>query len=93
MSDYLDKLTGNRMSDLFRDWFPMHVSFLALYADFFSFFMVLVVSILLAIGVKESSILNKIFTTINLATVILIIGSGAMKCKQFEFSFLFHQIL
>lgn len=81
LSVYLDALIDNRMSKLFHDFLPMNIDFLAPYPDFFSFIVVLLLAILLSIGVKESSILNNIFTTINLATVILVIGSGAMKCK------------
>lgn len=79
LSVYLDALVENRMSKFFRDLIPMNVDFLAPYPDLFSFFVVLLLAILLSIGVKESSILNNIFTTINLATVILVIGTGALK--------------
>lgn len=57
----------------------MHVDFLAPYPDFFSFLVVLLLAVLLSVGVKESSIMNNIFTTINLATVILVIGTGVFK--------------
>lgn len=86
LSVYLDALIDNRMSKLFHDLFPMSVDFLASYPDFFSFIVVIMLSLLLSVGVKESSILNNIFTTINVATVILVIGSGAMKCKSNIFS-------
>lgn len=60
----------------------MNISFLAPYPDFFSFGVVLLLSALLAVGVKESSILNNVFTVINLFTIITIIISGAIKCKN-----------
>lgn len=82
LSVYLDELLGNRMSHFFRDLLPMHVDFLAPYPDFFSFSVVLLLSVLLSAGVRESSILNNIFTTINLATVILVIGTGIIKGMQ-----------
>lgn len=81
LSVYLDALINKRMSDFFLHLMPMHVSFLAKYPDFFSFIVVILVSILLSAGVKESSILNNIFTTINLMTVTLVICSGIFKCE------------
>lgn len=92
LSVYLDALVENRMSKFFRDLIPMNVDFLAPYPDLFSFFVVLLLAILLSIGVKESSILNNIFTTINLATVILVIGTGALKglCLFLFFFFCLH---
>lgn len=81
LSVYLDALIDNQMSKFFRELMPMNINFLAPYPDFFSFFVVILLSILLSVGVKESSILNNIFTTINIATVILVIASGIIKCK------------
>ncbi|XP_055325932.1 cationic amino acid transporter 2-like, partial [Sitodiplosis mosellana] len=75
LSVYLDAL----MSTFFQNLLPMNVDFLAPYPDFFSFAIVALLAILLAFGVKESSILNNIFTIVNLATVILVIVSGIIK--------------
>lgn len=80
LSVYLDELLEKRMSTYFRELLPMNISFLAPYPDFFSFVVVILLSILLSVGAKESSILNNIFTTINLATVVLVIATGAFKC-------------
>lgn len=82
LSIYFDELIGNRMSNLFRDIFLIEVDFLAEYPDFFSFVVVMLLAVLLSIGVKESSILNNVFTTINMATVILVIFTGALKCTS-----------
>lgn len=84
LSIYLDEMTGNKMQMLFKSWFPIEVSFLADYPDFFSFFVVLLLAVLLAVGVKESSLLNNVFTMINLATVILVIVTGAMKGRYLD---------
>lgn len=83
LSVYLDALFNNQMSKFFHELLPMNVDFLAKYPDFFSFFIVILLSLLLSIGVKESSILNNIFTTINLATVCLVIGTGIFKGTYF----------
>lgn len=79
LSIYLDEMTGNKMQTFFKSQFPIEVSFLADYPDFFSFFVVLLLATLLAVGVKESSLLNNVFTTINLATVVIVIVTGSMK--------------
>lgn len=81
LSVYLDALTNNTMSNFFLENVPMNVDFLAQYPDFFSFFVVLLLTVLLSIGVKESSILNNVFTMVNLATIITVIVSGAIKGK------------
>lgn len=73
------------MRDYFRTHIPMHVSFLADYPDFFSFGIVMILTGLLSVGVKESSLLNNIFTVVNLATVVLVIITGAMKGKHLHF--------
>lgn len=69
------------MSELFREWMPIDIPFLAPYLDFCAFFMIIALSIVLSAGVKESSVLNNIFTAINLATVVTVIGSGVFKGK------------
>lgn len=79
LSGYLDELFGNQMSEFFRELMPINVSFLAPYLDFCAFFMIIALAGLLSAGVKESSILNNIFTAINLATVVTVIGSGVFK--------------
>lgn len=61
------------------EYFPINVSFLADYPDFFSFVIVLVLAVLLAVGVKESSVMNNIFTTVNMITVAIVLAAGAYK--------------
>lgn len=88
LSVYLDALLNNRMENFFRNLFPMNIHFLAPYPDFFSFVIIILLSILLSAGVKESSILNNIFTTVNLATVCLVIATGAFKGEYLLKTFL-----
>ncbi|XP_046620465.1 cationic amino acid transporter 3 [Neodiprion virginianus] len=77
-SNYLDYLVGNVMSKALREAMPINVSFLSEYPDFFAFGMVLLLAVLLATGVRESSWLNNAFTTINLLTLSVIIVAGSM---------------
>lgn len=61
---------------------PIHVRFLSDYPDFFAFGVVMLLIILLSIGVKESSMLNNVFTVINLITIVIIVVAGAIKGKN-----------
>ncbi|KAH1003340.1 hypothetical protein HUJ05_011264 [Dendroctonus ponderosae] len=79
LSNYIDALATNRISVTFRAWLPMDVSFLSQYPDLLAFLLVLVLTGLLAFGVKESSMLNNIFTVLNLLTVGLVIVCGSIK--------------
>ena len=81
LSGYLDALINNTMSHTLQEVMPINVSFLGKYPDFFSFFMVLLLACLLAFGVKESSVLNNIFTCVNLVTVCIVLVAGAIKGK------------
>lgn len=81
LSNYIDALIGNVMGNALRSFMPIDVSFLSEYPDFFAFAMVMLLVILLCIGVKESSILNNVFTVINLITITIVIVAGSMRGK------------
>jgi len=69
------------MGKALRSLMPIDIPFLSEYPDFFAFAMVMLLVVLLCVGVKESSILNNIFTVINLVTIMIVIVSGAIKGK------------
>lgn len=77
LSTYIDALVDYKMKDFWREIVPVNVSFLAEYPDILSFAIVMVLSIILAMGVKESSWVHSFFTTINLATIFVIIIAGS----------------
>ncbi|OAD62068.1 High affinity cationic amino acid transporter 1 [Eufriesea mexicana] len=79
LSNYLDELVGNVISRTLSSAMPMNVSFLSEYPDFFAFGVVLLLIILLSMGVKESTVLNNIFTVMNLTTILVIIVAGSIK--------------
>lgn len=79
LSGYVDSMTGSQMSDYFKSVARFDVSFLAEYPDFFSLIIVLLITALLAFGVKESSWLNNTFTTINVLTILLMFISGLFR--------------
>ncbi|CAO1440756.1 unnamed protein product [Diamesa hyperborea] len=78
LSGYIDSLIDNKMGNFWRELFPINIDFLADYPDFFSFVMVLILAAVLAVGVKESSVLNNIFTTVNMCTVVVVLVAGAI---------------
>jgi solute carrier family 7 (cationic amino acid transporter), member 3 len=79
LSGYIDSLTGNSMGNFWRSLFTMDVDFLADYPDFFSFGVVLVLACVLSVGVRESSLLNNVFTGVNLLTVGIVLVAGSIK--------------
>uniref|UniRef100_A0A1B6M6V6 Cationic amino acid transporter C-terminal domain-containing protein n=1 Tax=Graphocephala atropunctata TaxID=36148 RepID=A0A1B6M6V6_9HEMI len=77
LSNYIDSLSGKVMSTSLTEALPIGVSWLSPYPDFLSCGFILVLALLLAWGVKESSFLNNVFTVVNLCTVTLVIVVGA----------------
>ncbi|CAI9161055.1 unnamed protein product [Rangifer tarandus platyrhynchus] len=79
-SSTFDSLIGNHMSQALRGTFPPHVpSFLAKYPDFLALCVVLVMMGILVLGARESALVNKWFTGINILVLSFIILSGFIK--------------
>uniref|UniRef100_A0A452G8A1 Cationic amino acid transporter C-terminal domain-containing protein n=1 Tax=Capra hircus TaxID=9925 RepID=A0A452G8A1_CAPHI len=75
-----DSLIGNRISQAFQETFSLHVPyFLATYVDFFAFVLVLLLTGLLVLGVHESALVNKVFTSLNILVLSFIILTGIIK--------------
>lgn len=81
LSGYFDALIGNRMSKGLAETLPINVGFLGKYPDFLAFAMVILLTALLSFGVKESSFLNNIFTSVNLVTICVVLVAGAINGK------------
>lgn len=81
LSNYIDALIGNVIGNTIRSLMPINVPFLSEYPDFFAFVMVMLLAALLCVGVKESSILNNVFTVINITTIVIMIVAGSIKGK------------
>lgn len=79
LSGYVDSLAGNKMSEFFRSIVQFDVGFLGDYPDFFAFLIVILITGLLAFGVKESSLLNNTFTSVNVLTILLMFITGCLK--------------
>ncbi|KAJ0176865.1 hypothetical protein K1T71_008044 [Dendrolimus kikuchii] len=79
MALYIDSLCNNTMAKTMVEALPINVSFLADYPDFFAFGLVLLITVLLGVGVSESTKLNNVFTALNMITVIIVVIAGAVK--------------
>lgn len=75
-SGYLDSLLNNSMKETYRSSMPIHEPFLAEYPDWTAFAITMVLSLLLSIGVRESTRFNNVFTILNLGIVIFVTFAG-----------------
>ena len=60
-------------------FFTLEVGFLAPYPDFVALAITFLLTIILSIGVKESTRFNNVFTCLNLVVVLLVVGLGIWK--------------
>ncbi|XP_044787615.2 cationic amino acid transporter 3-like [Bubalus bubalis] len=75
-----DNLIGNHISQVLQESFSLNMPyFLARYPDFFALGLVLLVTGLQVLGVRELTLVNKVFTGINILVLSFIIISGFIK--------------
>ncbi|TMW46351.1 hypothetical protein DOY81_008570 [Sarcophaga bullata] len=86
LSGYFDSLIDKNMSKALTESVPINVEFLGDYPDFLAFGMVLLLTALLAFGVKESSFLNNIFTSVNVITILIVIVAGSINANPANWS-------
>ncbi|XP_022181371.1 cationic amino acid transporter 2-like [Myzus persicae] len=86
LSNYIDAILDYPIKTTMTYLFPMNVSFLADYPDMLSFSLVLLLSVILSWGVRESTMINNLFTVVNLLTVIMVIVSGLFKVNLYNWS-------
>ncbi|CAH0715860.1 unnamed protein product, partial [Brenthis ino] len=79
LSEYLDSLLDKAISTQLREWMPIDSPHLAKYPDLFAFTVIMVFSVALAFGVKESTKFNNFCTGVNLCVVLFVIISGSFK--------------
>lgn len=78
LSGYFDSLIGKKINPFFREHMPIDINFLAPYPDFFSFVIIIIITVLLASGVKKSTTFNNIFTVVNLVTISIVLVAGGL---------------
>ncbi|XP_072387509.1 cationic amino acid transporter 2-like isoform X2 [Diabrotica undecimpunctata] len=79
LCSYLDTLLNNTLENTFKEIAPIHVSFMSEYFDFLAFGISILLAIALAFGLKESSLANNIFTSLNIGIVLFVIIAGSTK--------------
>lgn len=79
LSEYLDSLLNKSISTYLESVMAMDSPHLAKYPDIFAFTVIMVFSVVLAFGVKESTKFNNFCTGVNLCVVLFVIISGSFK--------------
>ncbi|CAL4079719.1 unnamed protein product [Meganyctiphanes norvegica] len=77
-SGYIDELAENKISDALADAMGIKVGFLSDYPDFLAFGLCFLITGVLCFGVKESSLMNNVFTLINLLVIGYVIFAGGI---------------
>ncbi|PAA88848.1 hypothetical protein BOX15_Mlig033100g1 [Macrostomum lignano] len=75
-SQNFDSLVGGKVIGAFRASMPMSLQGIAEYPDFFALGIILLLTVVISLGVKESAWINKIFTLVNLVVLSLVFVSG-----------------
>ncbi|XP_038210022.1 high affinity cationic amino acid transporter 1-like [Zerene cesonia] len=86
LSMYVDSMVNKSMSAGFESIAPITAQPFSAYFDFFAFAVVIVLGVLLAVGVRESTSVNNAFALVNMAVILFIIIAGALKADVSNWS-------
>ncbi|KAI2796808.1 High affinity cationic amino acid transporter 1 [Blomia tropicalis] len=76
-SHYINSLVDGSIQSFMRQHMPMDVPGLSSYPDFLALGITITLTLMLTVGVKESTRFNSIFTGINLLVVIFVVIAGS----------------
>ncbi|KQS44014.1 cationic amino acid transporter 2 isoform X2 [Drosophila erecta] len=86
LSTYLDQLCGNPMSSFLGTHMPLNIEGMSAYPDLFAFVVTILFSLAIAVGAKESTRVNNVFTMLNLGVVLFVIIAGLFKVSRSNWS-------
>ncbi|XP_017010058.1 cationic amino acid transporter 2 [Drosophila takahashii] len=86
LSTYLDQLCGNPMSTFLGTHMPINIEGMGAYPDLFAFVVTILFSLAIAVGAKESTRVNNVFTMLNLGVVLFVIIAGLFKVSSSNWS-------
>ncbi|XP_032310362.1 cationic amino acid transporter 2 isoform X2 [Drosophila ananassae] len=86
LSTYLDQLCGNPMSTFLGTHLPINIEGMGAYPDLFAFVVTILFSLAIAVGAKESTRVNNVFTMLNLGVVLFVIIAGLFKVSSSNWS-------
>ncbi|XP_052844164.1 cationic amino acid transporter 2 isoform X2 [Drosophila gunungcola] len=86
LSTYLDQLCGNPMSSFLGTHLPINIDGMGAYPDLFAFVVTILFSLGIAVGAKESTRVNNVFTMLNLGVVLFVIIAGLFKVSSSNWS-------
>ncbi|XP_076370652.1 cationic amino acid transporter 3-like isoform X2 [Tachypleus tridentatus] len=78
-SGYIDSLSNNSVQNKLKELLPLNLNGISEYPDFLSLGITLLLTLMLAIGVKESSRFNSIFMVLNLCIVLFAVIAGSFE--------------
>lgn len=87
LSLYLDSMIGNQMEAFYRNLYEFRdMDFISEYFDILAFGISTVVTVGLAVGLKESLLINNLLTLVNVSIVVFVIVVGAFKVDLHNWS-------
>lgn len=84
LSTYVNTMTG--WHEKLIEIMPINIEGLSEFPDIFAFGVTILFSLAIAFGAKESSIVNNIFTFLNLAVVLFVIIAGSLKANPYNWA-------